>query len=199
MPPDNPNTDTDTIAYLEGLVSATPDNPAQSAPYPRGLALDLVLRTAPLPDLLKTYELTPLQAKEIMQNPAFRLEFDTLKDSIGQEGFAFKQKAAAQAEAYLELLWNMAHDNAVPSSVRADIVKNTVKWAALDQPAAQTGQNAQFDPGSMIQQLQNMPDQDLEVQILRIISKKAPKTVGSTFNNGVSPVAQALLQSEEDE
>lgn len=187
-----PNDDQDILVALAAQLEV-PDNPATTAPYPRGFALDLVLKTAPLPNLLTSYDLTPTQAKEILQNPAFKHEFEGLKESISKEGFAFKHKAAAQAEAYLELLWHMAHDDAVPSSVRADIVKNTVKWAALDQPALPGEQGGAFNPTEMINQMKNLPDADLEVQILRIISKKAPKTVGNTFDNGGVDLTQSLL------
>lgn len=168
-----------TAAAFEALslnLATTPPNPAHKAPYPTGLALDLALQTHPLKVVLEEYGIPPAKAREIFANPAFRQEYDAHKEAMKQDGWTFRQKAKAQSEAYLDLLWNMAHSESVPAPVRADIVKNTVKWAALDNAAAQNAQPANAITPELVKSLAEMPDNELEVRVLSIISRKAPRS-----------------------
>ena len=167
----------DDSAVLNALafsLNHVPDDPASSAPYPRGFALDLALETGSLKEILESYTLTPAQAQDIFANPAFRQEYEAHKESMQTEGWSFRRKCAAQAEAYLELLWRMAQNDLTPAPVRADIVKNTVKWAGLestrtDSPSFLTA------PAEMLAQLQALPDTELEMRVLQIISRKKPQ------------------------
>jgi len=171
-PPD----DSEMMEILSQQLAVPPD-PSKTAPYPRGLALDLALQTASLPVILESYNLTPADAKRIFVNPAFRLEYDEMVASTRQEGFSFRRKAAAQAEAYLEVLWGMANSPLTPAAVRADIVKSTVKWGALESAPTAQAAGADMFSAEALRKLQEMPDQELEVNVMKIISRKRPEAM----------------------
>ena len=168
----------DDNAILEALavqLDRAPADPANKAPYPIGLSLDLALQTAPLADILAAYDLTPEKARRIFANPAFRLEYDGHREALKQEGYSFRRKAGSQAERYLGLLWNMAHSENVPAAVRANIVTQTVKWAGLEVPApAPLSQTSMVTP-EMLQQLASMPDNELEIRVMSLVSRKKPQ------------------------
>lgn len=181
---DTPVTESEIRDILLSQVAVPPD-PSKIAPYPRGLALDLALQTAPLPEILSSYQITAAEAKKIFANPAFRLEYDDAVAATKQEGYSFRRKAAAQAEAYLEVLWGMANSPLTPAPVRADIIKSTVKWGALDSTPAQSPAGGDMFSAEALKNLQSMPDQELEVSVMKIIARKTPKqevkTVGHTI------------------
>lgn len=160
-----------------------PGDPATSAPYPRGLTLDLVLEAGTLKEILDSYELTPEQFKKILANPAFRKEYEGHKQAMETEGWSFRKKCQAQAELYLNLVFRLANSEQTPAAVRADLIKSTVKWAGLDTPPTQgTNQADQLLP-MMAEQLKDMPEGELEMRVMQVIARKGPaqpKTVQSS-------------------
>jgi len=162
------NINTDDI--LDTL--SMPPDPSGAAPYPRGLALDLVLEVGTLKEILDSYNLTAEQFKKIMENPAFRREFDTHKESLETEGWSFKKKAQAQAELYLNLMYRLASSDQTPAAVRADIMKSTVKWAGLDAPATSNQNNNALPLAEMAAQLKDLPDGELEMRVMQIVMKR---------------------------
>lgn len=157
-----------------------PPDPAAVAPFPQGLALELVLNTnLPLAEILGAYDLTPQEFRLILRNPDFRKEYEGYKEELKKEGWSFRQKSKAQAEAYLGMVWSMVHDQHTPSAVKADLIKQTVKWAGLEispnNPFAPTPGSV-FDTNSITQEtlntLKSLPDNELEIQVMRIISKR---------------------------
>lgn len=152
----------------------TPVDPASRAPYPRGLALDLVLEAGTLQEVLDSYNVTPEQFKRIIANPAFRQEYEAHEESIKQEGWSFRKKCQAQAEAHLDLVFRLANSDQTPAAVRADLIKSTVKWAGLDTPAPSLTQNPNEILPQMAEQLKNMPDGELELRVMQIVMKKTP-------------------------
>ncbi len=160
-----------TTDILEQL--SLPPDPANAAPYPRGLALDLVLEVGTLKEILDSYSLTAEDFNRVLKNPAFRREYEANKESLDQEGWSFKKKAQAQAELYLNLMYRLASSDQTPAAVRADIMKSTVKWAGLDAPAVPAQQN-QLPLAEMAEQLKNLPDGELEMRVLQIVMKRTP-------------------------
>jgi hypothetical protein len=167
------------VAALQQQLQVMPSDPAEKAPYPVGLSLDLALETAPLKEILDSYNLSPMQAQRIFANPAFRSEYEAHRESMTEEGWSFRKKAAAQAEAYLGLMWRMANDTNVLASVRADIIKHTVKYAGLDAPASAQNKNDILTP-QMLQQLQQLPDSELEIRVMQIVQRKNPAKPADT-------------------
>ena len=151
-----------------------PLDPANAAPYPRGLALDLALDAGSLQDILASHNLTPQEAKKIFSTPSFRTEYEALQETMREEGYSFRLKAQAQAEAHLGLVWRMANSETVPAAVRADLIKQTVKWAGLENPNPPRPGTLNTIPQEALDQLRSLPDGELEVRVLQIISRRAP-------------------------
>lgn len=159
-----------------GLLPKDPSLP----PYPRGLIMDIVLRTAPIEDLLVAYKLTTDDFRILAQHPIFRQDIREMKDKVKEEGFSFRVKAAAQSEAYLTQAWNMVHDQAVPANVRADILKWTVKVAGLDSP--QTALSPSMDLSKLAEEIKSLPYDQLEMRAFQIILKKSANQPVQTQN-----------------
>lgn len=157
---------TDIFTALE-----TPPDPSSAAPYPRGLALDLALEVGSLEQILASYGLTPAQFASIQNNPAFKQEFEGHQESMKTEGWSFRKKAQAQAELYLNLMYRMASSDTTPAAVRADIMKNTVKWAGLDAPNG-VAANPEAQMPQLLEQMKTLADGELEMRVFQIISRK---------------------------
>ena len=152
-----------------------PVDPADTAPFPRGLALDLVLEVGTLKEILASYGLTPEAFKKILTNPAFRREYEAHQEAMKTEGWSFRKKCQAQAELYLNLVFRLANSDLTPAAVRADLIKNTVKWAGLDTPPSQNTPQADQLLPQMAEQLKNMPEGELEMRVLQVIARKGPQ------------------------
>lgn len=169
-----------TLAELDAMLAQAPPalppvNPVQQLePFPPSLPLELALNTGPLQNILAAYDITPTQFKAILSNPVFRKEHEQFQEELKTEGFSFRQKAKTQAEAYLQISWDLATDPHTPAAVRADLIKQTVRWARLDpsSPGATTtpvmGNNATAE---IINSLKDLPDHELEIQVMRIVSR----------------------------
>lgn len=68
----------------------------------------------------------------IQGDPVFRRKIKAYRDDIKNKGMTFRLKARAQAEELLTTSWLLIHDPAVAPSVKADLIKSTVKWAGLE-------------------------------------------------------------------
>jgi len=65
-------------------------------------------------------------------DPVFKLKIKSYREEIKTKGMTFKLKARAQAEELLTTSWLLIHDPSVAPSVKADLIKSTVKWAGLE-------------------------------------------------------------------
>lgn len=101
--------------------------------------MDLVLKTAPVTELLVAYKITPDEFRALVASPRFRADFSEMKQRIADEGFTFRAKAQAQAEYYLQQAWKMVNDADTPANVRADLIKWTTKVANLEPKPADAG------------------------------------------------------------
>lgn len=170
--------------FLDSLDVAV--DPANSAPYPRGLALDLVLEVGPLKEILDSYEISPENFRKILANHAFRTEYEKLKEEMQTEGWSFRKKAASQAELYLNLVYRMVSSDQTPAAVRSELIRHTVKWAGLDTPAPSAMQSPETLLPQMAEQLKNMPDGELEMRVMNLVLRKAPKADSATLPVGVT-------------
>ena len=57
---------------------------------------------------------------------------ESYRNEIVEKGMTFKLKARAQAEELLTTSWTMIHSPETSSAVKADLIKSTVKWGALE-------------------------------------------------------------------
>jgi uncharacterized protein (UPF0147 family) len=169
--------DEETVAVEELAKTLAPlpqrrDDPS-TPPYPRGLVLDILLKTRPLPDLLIAYKISVEDFKSLTQHPVFRQDMQDMKEKLREEGFSFRVKAQAQAEQYLQAAWTMVHDASTPANVRADLIKWTTKVAALEPtPQSIAGEMNKSLP-QMAAALKDMPADELEMRVYQIIARKA--------------------------
>lgn len=165
-----------TEELLDKILGERPVNPVtQLEPYPASLPLELALNTSPLHEILAAYELTPTQFKSILNNPSFRKEHEQYQEELKTEGFSFRQKAKSQAEAYLQVAWDLVNNPLTPAAVKADMIKQTVRWSRLDPSAP--GYIHAPPPGAaaveLINSLKDLPDSELEIQVLNIVSRRS--------------------------
>ncbi len=97
------------------------------------LPIELALKTSSIPDILDSYGLTQEEFLDISAQPAFIASYKEAQELVKEEGMSFKLKAKMQAEEMLKTSWRIAHDPETPPSVRADLIKSTVRWAGYDK------------------------------------------------------------------
>lgn len=66
------------------------------------------------------------------RDPVFLKKVESYREEIREKGMTFKLKARAQAEELLTTSWMLIHDPGVSPSVKADLIKSTVKWGGLE-------------------------------------------------------------------
>ena len=123
---------------LSGALSPGAVRPADPAEigYPPTLPIEVALRTAPDDAIREAYEFTPLQWASLKRSETFRRDLEAARDMLRTDGMSFRAKARLQSEELLTTSWKMIHDLAVPATVRADLIKFTVRAAGLEAKGA---------------------------------------------------------------
>lgn len=121
-----------------------PPDPAKLI-WPATLPVEVALRTASIKTICEAYGIEREEWDQIRQQPAFIQEVADWMDKLKQDGMSFKVKAALQSEELLKTSWRMIHDTSgrIPPSVRADLLKFTVRVAGLDASKDQGAGNTQ--------------------------------------------------------
>ena len=96
------------------------------------IALTLEGSGEPIGDVVKRHRIDPADLLEFKQDPVFLRKVDHYRNEIREKGITFRLKARAQAEELLTTSWLLIHDPAVSPTVKADLIKSTVKWAGLE-------------------------------------------------------------------
>lgn len=97
------------------------------------LALDVAL-DVDTDSILEAYGLQFHELESIKQTAAFKQQLEKVQTDLSKAGGAFRLKAQAQAESLLAESYRMALDPDISASVRADLVKQNVRWAGFDAP-----------------------------------------------------------------
>ena len=120
-----------------------PHNPAEIGSYPPTLPVELALRVAPVSEICAAYDISHEEWENLRADPVFQRDLAAAVELVKKDGMSFKLKAKLQAEELLKTSWKMIHSNNddVPASVRADLLKFTVRAAGLAEPADK-GQNS---------------------------------------------------------
>lgn len=124
------------------LTPRTPMKPEGDLGFPPTLPVELALKTATVDEICAAYGYTQEAFLNLVTQPAFAAAYKEAQELVQEEGMAFKMKAKMQAEAMLQTSWAIVHDVETPSSVRADLIKSTVRWAGYEpktQPQEQSG------------------------------------------------------------
>lgn len=107
--------------------------------YPPTLPIELALKTAPLARLREEYGFSEAEWDALRYDPNFLKDLTAAVELVRKEGMSFRLKARLQAEELLKSSWRMIHDDLAPASVRADLIKATMRWAGYEAELKATG------------------------------------------------------------
>jgi hypothetical protein len=141
------------VGELAKIDGAVPRNPADIG-YPPTLPVEIALQTAPLAEIREEYGFSEEEWEALRFNPQFIADLGAAAEMVKKEGMSFKLKARLQAEELLKTSWRLIHapSDEVPPSVKADLVKATMRWAGYDNKdnaagAVSNGFNIQINLG----------------------------------------------------
>lgn len=102
--------------------------------WPPGFPLELALKAAPVKDICEAHGVSRKTYDRLKTDPAFIAAVERAVEMLQTEGMSFRVKARAQAEALLTTSWSLIHASMddVPATVKADLIKNTIRVAGLD-------------------------------------------------------------------
>ncbi len=110
--------------------------PLKYHPWSDRLAMDIALALEgsgeTLAELLTRHGITTVELTAYQQDSMFLKKVEHLRDEIKEKGMTFRLKAKAQAEELLTTSWTLIHSPEVSASVKADLIKSTVKWGNLE-------------------------------------------------------------------
>jgi len=66
------------------------------------------------------------------KDKVFLKKVESYRNDIKEKGMTFKLKARAQAEELLTTSWTLIHSPEVSGTVKADLIKSTVRWGGLE-------------------------------------------------------------------
>lgn len=109
--------------------------------WPPTLPVEIALKTAPMSDIRDAYGYTQEEWNALKDNPDFLADLAAAVSMVKEEGMSFKIKARLQAEELLKTSWRLIHApiDEVPSSVKADLIKATARWAGYDSKDVAAG------------------------------------------------------------
>lgn len=113
--------------------------------YPPMLPVELALKIDTPAKICELYGITREQFGRIIAHPVFIKAYQEAVESLKVDGMSFKLKARMQAEGYLATAYQLIQDRNTSDAVRADLIKNTVRWAGYDAKAVDTGQGNSFN------------------------------------------------------
>lgn len=119
-------------------------NPAELG-FPPMLPVELALQIDTPQNICAVYGISRDQFALIVKHPVFQKAYAEAVEQLKVDGMAFKMKARMQAEHYLGTSFLMVTNPSTSDAVRADLIKNTVRWAGLDTKAAEVGQGSNFN------------------------------------------------------
>lgn len=95
--------------------------------------------------ILDAYNLQSHEYKLVVNSGIFKQQLTRVEEQLEKDGGSFKLKAQAQAEVLLQEAFVMAMDRDMDPKVRADLIKQNVRWAGHDNPSAEgSGQAGGF-------------------------------------------------------
>lgn len=126
-------------------------DPAELLGYPATFPIELALRVASTKTICEAYDISREEWERLRNDPVFQADLRRADDMVRKEGMSFKLKAQLQADELLKTSWRMIHsqDGNVPASVKADLLKFTIRAAGLvedkGQGAVGAGNNLQIN------------------------------------------------------
>ena len=86
--------------------------------------------------ILTRHSINEVQLALYNADSVFLKKVGFLREEIQENGMTFRMKARAQAEELLVTSWTLIHSPEVSASVKADLIKSTVKWGDLEPKAS---------------------------------------------------------------
>lgn len=83
-------------------------------------------------EVITRHRLSTDELAGISKDPLFVKKVEHYRDEVREKGLTFKMKARAQAEELLVTSWTLIHSPDVSAAVKADLIKQTVKWGGLE-------------------------------------------------------------------
>jgi hypothetical protein len=134
------------VGDLANIKAYEPSRDPASIGWAPTLPVEIALKTAPLDEIRQAYGYSMTEWMALKDEPAFLADLAAAVQMVKKEGMSFKLKARLQAEELLKTSWRLIHAPAeeVPSSVKADLLKATMRWAGYDikEQAVAGGGNA---------------------------------------------------------
>ncbi len=128
---------------MSTAVALNPSNPADIGSYPATLPVELALRVDTTQNICAAYGISQDEWNILRYDPVFQHDLAQAVEMVKKDGMSFKLKAQMQAEELLKTSWRMIHDKEdTPPSVRADLLKFTVRAAGYAEPAEKAGSNS---------------------------------------------------------
>lgn len=84
--------------------------------------------------ILDAYNLQGHEYELVIHSGIFQQQLRRVEEQLEKDGGSFKLKAQAQAEVLLKEAFSMAMDRDMDPKVRADMIKQNVRWAGFDNP-----------------------------------------------------------------
>ena len=112
--------------------------------YPPMLPVELALRIDTPAKICAIYGIEKDAFAAIIKHPVFIKAYQEAVESLKVDGMSFKLKAKMQAEGYLATAYQLVQNKNTSDAVRADLIKNTVRWAGFDNKAAESGNGNSF-------------------------------------------------------
>ncbi|PFH12860.1 MULTISPECIES: hypothetical protein [Burkholderia] len=129
---------------LRRLLEMAARDPAQIG-FPAMLPIELAMGEVKPREVCEAYGISRDEFARIIAHPVFIKAYQEAVEMLRVEGMSFKVKARMQAEAFLATSFSMVQNPATSDSVRADLIKSTVKWAGLDIKAADADGKPNFN------------------------------------------------------
>ena len=135
--------DRDIFKALPTIFKPTGKDPATIPSWPPTLPIEVALQSSSIKAICEGYGLTRGDWDRLRADANFVKDVQTAAEELKKDGMTFKFKARLQSEELLKTAWRMIHDEkgVVPATVRADLIKFTIRVAGLDASKEQ-GQNA---------------------------------------------------------
>lgn len=122
------------MGELTKFTGYTPKRDPAEIGWPPTLPIEIALKTAPMNEIRDAYGYSEEEWFKLRDDPNFLGDLAAAVEMVRKEGMSFKLKAALQAEELLKTSWRLIHApiDEVPSSVKADLIKATARWAGYD-------------------------------------------------------------------
>lgn len=85
-----------------------------------------------LNEIIQRHNITSNDMLAFNADPVFLKKVESYRTEVREKGMTFRLKARAQAEELLTTSYLLIHDPSVSATVKADLIKSTVKWAGLE-------------------------------------------------------------------